>query len=72
MWRIWVQKEMFIGFLLGSPELKRRIGKLRRRLDEGEDPEEVGCKEANWKNRTQDGILAEIQPSGCFTCQLVC
>jgi hypothetical protein len=49
MWHTWWRGELFTGFLLGDPNVKRTLGRHRRRWEDNikMDLREIGFNDAN-------------------------
>jgi hypothetical protein len=50
MWHAWGRGEVFTGFCLGRPKVKRSLGRPRRRWENNikMDLREIGIDGANW------------------------
>jgi len=56
MWRVWVRRGGVYRVLVGKPEVKRPLGRPRRRRVDNIriDLQEVGCGYMNWIGLAQD------------------
>ena len=54
---MWVSGEVYTGFLVGKPEVKRPFGRPRCRWEDNtkSDLQEVGGGEMDWIDLAQDG-----------------
>jgi hypothetical protein len=58
MWHAWGRGKVFYRVLVGKPEGKRPLGRLRRRWEDNikMDLREIGMKGANWIRLAQDRV----------------
>ena len=56
MWHVWGKKRNSLGVLVGKPEVKRPLGRPRRREGDNIKPDlqNIGWEDVDWVDLTQD------------------